>query len=140
MPLTLRSRSTARPPMARPSASIGWPVRGQRHGEADAARPQGLDRMLHRGRLAGIEPAAERQHAMRLGHAEDLWIAVDGGLVRAAGQSTTTCGSESSSALWDLEAAFLDQGPTDSAVMESLRAARKLPEEQDFRQWKTRAA
>jgi signal transduction histidine kinase len=39
-------------------------------------------------------------------------------------------------ALWDLDAAFLDQGPTDSAVIETLRATRKLPEEQDFRQWK----
>ena len=39
-------------------------------------------------------------------------------------------------ALWDLDAAFLDQGPTDSAVIETLRAARKLPEQQDFRQWK----
>ncbi|HTZ03923.1 MAG TPA: PAS-domain containing protein [Xanthobacteraceae bacterium] len=39
-------------------------------------------------------------------------------------------------ALWDLDAGFLDQGPTDSAVIEALRAARKLPEEQDFRQWK----
>jgi signal transduction histidine kinase len=40
-------------------------------------------------------------------------------------------------ALWDLDAAFLDQAPTDSSVIEALRAARKLPEEQDFRQWKT---
>jgi signal transduction histidine kinase len=39
-------------------------------------------------------------------------------------------------ALWDLDAAYLDQGPTDSAVIETLRSARKLPEEQDFRQWK----
>ena len=39
-------------------------------------------------------------------------------------------------ALWDLDAGYLDQGPTDSAVIEELRAARKLPEEQDFRQWK----
>jgi len=39
-------------------------------------------------------------------------------------------------ALWDLDAGVLDQGPTDSAVIEILRAARKLPEEQDFRQWK----
>ena len=39
-------------------------------------------------------------------------------------------------ALWDLDAAFLDQGPTNSAVIEMLRAARKLPEQQDFRQWK----
>jgi signal transduction histidine kinase len=41
-------------------------------------------------------------------------------------------------ALWDLDAGFLDQGPTDSAVIEALRTARKLPEEQDFRQWKAR--
>ena len=40
-------------------------------------------------------------------------------------------------ALWNLDAGYLDQGPTDSAVLEELRAARKLPEEQDFRQWKT---
>ncbi len=40
-------------------------------------------------------------------------------------------------ALWNIDAAYLDQGPTDSAVIEQLRAARKLPEEQDFRQWKT---
>jgi signal transduction histidine kinase len=39
--------------------------------------------------------------------------------------------------LWDLDATFLDQNPTDGAVLDRLRAARKLPEEQDFRQWKT---
>jgi signal transduction histidine kinase len=39
--------------------------------------------------------------------------------------------------LWDLEESFLDQGPTDSAVLDQLRAARKLPDEQDFRQWKS---
>jgi signal transduction histidine kinase len=38
--------------------------------------------------------------------------------------------------LWDLDAAFLDQGPTDSAVIDVLRVARKLPEQQDFREWK----
>ena len=39
-------------------------------------------------------------------------------------------------ALWDLDAAYLDQAPSDSAVIERLRTARKLPEEKDFRQWK----
>ena len=39
--------------------------------------------------------------------------------------------------LWDLDADFLDQGPTDSAVLDRLRTARKLPDEQDFRQWKS---
>ena len=38
--------------------------------------------------------------------------------------------------LWDLDAGFLDQDPSDLAVLDRLRAARKLPEEQDFRQWK----
>jgi signal transduction histidine kinase len=40
-------------------------------------------------------------------------------------------------ALWDFDSGFLEQGPTDSAVLDRLRAARKLPEEQDFRQWKS---
>ena len=39
--------------------------------------------------------------------------------------------------LWDLEVEFLDSAPTDSAVLDRLRAARKLPDEQDFRQWKS---
>ena len=39
-------------------------------------------------------------------------------------------------ALWNLDPSFLDQGPSDSAVLEELRATRKLPEERDFRQWK----
>jgi signal transduction histidine kinase len=39
-------------------------------------------------------------------------------------------------ALWDLDAAFLDDGPTDAEVLARLRAARKLPEQQDFREWK----
>ena len=39
--------------------------------------------------------------------------------------------------LWNLDTAFLDQRPTDSAVIELLRIGRKLPEERDFRQWKS---
>jgi signal transduction histidine kinase len=38
--------------------------------------------------------------------------------------------------LFELDAGFLDQSPTDAAVLEILRGKRKLPEEQDFRQWK----
>jgi signal transduction histidine kinase len=38
--------------------------------------------------------------------------------------------------LWELDAGFLDQSPTDSAVLDQLRATRKLPDDQDFRQWK----
>jgi len=39
-------------------------------------------------------------------------------------------------ALFDLDAGLLDQTPTDSALLDTLRAERKLPEETDFRQWK----
>ncbi len=39
-------------------------------------------------------------------------------------------------ALWDLDAGFLDQGPSDSAVLDVLRAAHKLPEQRDFREWR----
>ena len=38
--------------------------------------------------------------------------------------------------LFDLETAFLDQTPTDAAVLDRLRADHKLPEQQDFRSWK----
>jgi signal transduction histidine kinase len=38
--------------------------------------------------------------------------------------------------LWDLDPSFLDQRPTDSAVLDRLRAARQLPDDQDFRQWR----
>ena len=37
---------------------------------------------------------------------------------------------------FELDAGFLDQAPTDAAVLDLLRSKRKLPEEQDFRQWK----
>jgi signal transduction histidine kinase len=38
--------------------------------------------------------------------------------------------------LFELDAGFLDQTPTDSAVLDRLRSERMLPEERDFRQWK----
>jgi signal transduction histidine kinase len=38
--------------------------------------------------------------------------------------------------LFELDAGFLDQIPTDATVLDTLRSKRKLPEEQDFRQWK----
>ncbi len=40
--------------------------------------------------------------------------------------------------LWDLDRAFLDTNPDDSSVLDRLRAARKLPEQPDFRAWKTK--
>ena len=38
--------------------------------------------------------------------------------------------------LWDLDQAFLDSAPSDGEILDRLRAARKLPEQADFRSWK----
>src|SRR6202035_6201338 len=40
--------------------------------------------------------------------------------------------------LWDLDRVFLDNNPDDSSVLDRLRAARKLPEQPDFRAWKAK--
>src|ERR1700756_977296 len=40
--------------------------------------------------------------------------------------------------LWDLDRMFLDNNPDDSSVLDRLRAARKLPEQPDFRAWKAK--
>ncbi|MEM5433605.1 PAS-domain containing protein, partial [Cupriavidus oxalaticus] len=40
--------------------------------------------------------------------------------------------------LWDLDRTFLDANPDDSSVLDQLRAARKLPEQPDFRAWKAK--
>ncbi len=40
--------------------------------------------------------------------------------------------------LWDLDRAFLDGNPDDSGILDQLRAARKLPEQPDFRAWKAK--
>ena len=38
--------------------------------------------------------------------------------------------------LWGLDQAFLDARPTEGEILDRLRAARKLPEQADFRMWK----
>jgi len=38
--------------------------------------------------------------------------------------------------LWGLDAAFLENHPEDGVVLDEIRAARKLPEQADFRGWK----
>ena len=40
--------------------------------------------------------------------------------------------------LWDLDRTFLDSNPDNSSVLDRLRAARKLPEQPDFRAWKAK--
>jgi signal transduction histidine kinase len=39
-------------------------------------------------------------------------------------------------ALWNIDAAFLENSPEDGVVLDHLRASRKLPEQADFRGWK----
>ena len=39
--------------------------------------------------------------------------------------------------LWNLDQTFLDSTPTDGEILDRLRASHRLPEEADFRSWKT---
>ncbi|WP_415714327.1 ATP-binding protein [Roseibium sp.] len=40
--------------------------------------------------------------------------------------------------MWDLDPAFLESHPEDGAVLDALRAARKLPEQADYRVWRNK--
>jgi len=40
--------------------------------------------------------------------------------------------------LWDLDPAFLESRPEDGALLDTLRAARKLPEQADYRVWRNK--
>ena len=54
------------------------------------------------------------------------------------GQRRLAFYNESYRRLWGLDQAFLDGNPDDSSVLDRLRAARKLPEQPDFRAWKAK--
>src|ERR1700760_2187960 len=54
------------------------------------------------------------------------------------GQRRLAFYNEAYRSLWDLEQSFLDGHPDDSSVLDRLRAARKLPEQADFRAWKAK--
>jgi signal transduction histidine kinase len=54
------------------------------------------------------------------------------------GQRRLTFYNDAYRQLWDLDRTFLDSNPDDSSVLDRLRAARKLPEQPDFRAWKTK--
>jgi signal transduction histidine kinase len=54
------------------------------------------------------------------------------------GQKRLAFYNDSYRRLWDLDPAFLDGNPDDSSVLDRLRAARKLPEQPDFRAWKAK--
>lgn len=54
------------------------------------------------------------------------------------GQRRLTFYNDAYRRLWDLDRTFLDNNPDDSSVLDRLRAARKLPEQPNFREWKAR--
>src|SRR6202023_2483577 len=60
------------------------------------------------------------------------------GVAVFAGQRRLAFYNDSYRRLWDLDRAFLDSNPDDSSVLDRLRAARKVPEQPDFRAWKAR--
>ncbi len=60
------------------------------------------------------------------------------GVAAFDGQKRLAFYNDSYRRLWDLEPQFLDGNPDDSSVLDRLRAARKLPEQADFRAWKTK--
>jgi len=93
------------------------------------------------GGRAGIAVDATETEAMRTelarmvdAHRRTLDQLATGVAIFAADQRLTFYNT-AYRALWDLDPAFLDDSPTDSEVLDRLRAARKLPEQQDFRQW-----
>ena len=113
--------------------------------------------------VIGGERRAFDVHALKVGEGS-VGIAIDAGeatalraaLVRMAeahrrtldqlssgvavfdGQRRLAFYNDSYRRLWDLERAFLDGNPDDSSVLDRLRAARKLPEQPDFRAWKAK--
>src|SRR5437868_7430945 len=60
------------------------------------------------------------------------------GVAAFDGQRRLAFYNESYRRLWGLDQAFLDSNPDDSSVLDRLRAARKLPEQPDFRAWKAK--
>jgi signal transduction histidine kinase len=95
-----------------------------------------------RGGSAGIAVNASEAEAMRAelarmvdAHRRTLDQLATGVAIFTANQRLTFY-NEAYRSLWDLDPAFLDESPTDASVLDRLRAKRKLPEQQDFRQWK----
>jgi len=87
--------------------------------------------------IDATEAEAMRAELKRLGdaHRRTLDQLATGVAIFAADQRLTFYNA-AYRALWELDAGLLDQRPTDSAILDQLRAARLLPEEPDFRQWK----
>lgn len=87
--------------------------------------------------IDATEAEATRAELKRLGdaHRRTLDQLATGVAIFTADQRLTFYNTAYRS-LWELDQGFLDQNPTDAAILDQLRTARRLPEEPDFRQWK----
>ena len=74
--------------------------RRERHRESFAARAQRLDGPLHGASFAGIEPRAERQHAMRRRDADDGGIAFDDRLIGGSAASRPSLAARRRAGRW----------------------------------------
>jgi signal transduction histidine kinase len=85
------------------------------------------------------EPTALRATLERMAEAHRRTLdQLSSGVAVFDGQRRLAFYNDSYRRLWDLEQAFLDANPDDSSVLDRLRAARKLPEQPDFRAWKAK--
>jgi signal transduction histidine kinase len=97
-----------------------------------------------RGGSVGIaidasEAAALRAGLVRMAEAHRRTLdQLSSGVAVFDGQRRLAFYNDSYRRLWDLDRAFLDSNPDDSSVLDRLRAARKVPEQPDFRAWKTK--
>jgi signal transduction histidine kinase len=93
------------------------------------------------GGSAGIAIDASEATALLVRMAEAHRRTLDqlsSGVAVFDGQRRLAFYNDSYRRLWDLDRAFLDSNPDDSSVLDRLRAARKVPEQPDFRAWKAK--
>ena len=96
------------------------------------------------GGSAGIaidasEATALREALVRMAEAHRRTLdQLSSGVAVFDGQRRLAFYNDSYRRLWDLDRAFLDGNPDDSSVLDRLRAARKVPEQPDFRAWKAK--
>ena len=126
--LAERQHFTARLPVA---------IRGERHIfdiHAIATRSGNAAIAIDVSEAANLKADLERVAEVHRRTLDQLSSSV---AVFDASQRLAFC-NESYRRLWNLDPAFLETRPDDSSVLDRLRAARKLPEQHDFRQWKAR--
>ena len=85
------------------------------------------------------EATALREALVRMAEAHRRTLdQLSSGVAVFDGQRRLAFYNDSYRRLWDLDRAFLDSNPDDSSVLDRLRAARKVPEQPDFRAWKAK--